>query len=126
MSDCNKARKELKLTSSCCYSCHEDFDAGDNNLCTIETNGKSYEVCCDLWDEFHARNRFPTQTNSKQPDDKLKQLLEKAYLAGFNATGEGYNGEYPFRDKDQWPDDNADWCQKRDEELKELLEETNG
>lgn len=56
----------------------------------------------------------------------VKQLLEKAYLAGFNASGEGYNGEYPFRDKDQWPDDSADWCQKRDEELKELLEETNG
>lgn len=56
----------------------------------------------------------------------LKNLLQQAYLAGFNASGEGYNGEYPFRDKDQRPDDDADWCQKRDEELKELLEETNG
>ena len=118
MSDCNKAREELELTSSCCDSCHDDFDDFDA-LCIIEANGKSYKVCCNLWDEFHARNR-------KSSVDKLKQLLEKAYLAGFSASGEGYNGEYPFRDKGLWPDDNADWCQERDEKLKELLEDKNG
>lgn len=127
MSDCNKAREELNLTSRCCGSCHDEPDFEGDNLCPIETNGKYYEVCCDLWDEFYARERLTTQVNiEQQPADKLKQLLEKAYLAGFNASGEGYNGEYPFRDKGQWPDDNADWCQERDESLKELLEETNG
>lgn len=27
---------------------------------------------------------------------ELVEALEKAYLSGFNASGEGYNGEYPF------------------------------
>ena len=84
-----------------------------------------------IWDEQSFRDFEINRDKDtiKQLEAQLagvKQLLEKAYLAGFNATGEGYNGEYPFRDKDQWPDDNADWCQERDENLKELLEETNG
>ena len=28
--------------------------------------------------------------------ERLKGLIEKAHLEGFKASGEGYNGEYPF------------------------------
>ena len=37
-----------------------------------------------------------------------------AYLAGFNASGEGWNGEYPFSDKSKSPEDDPDWIATRD------------
>ena len=37
-----------------------------------------------------------------------------AYLAGFNASGEGWNGEYPFSDKSKSPEDDPDWIAARD------------
>ena len=36
------------------------------------------------------------------------------YLAGFNASGEGWNGEYPFSDKGKSPDANDHWLDERD------------
>lgn len=29
---------------------------------------------------------------------EVKELMRQAFLAGFAASGEGYNGEYPYRD----------------------------
>ncbi len=43
--------------------------------------------------------------------------LDAAYLAGFNASGEGYNGEYPFRDHGAHPEQDAGWIKNRDNEL---------
>jgi hypothetical protein len=43
--------------------------------------------------------------------------LKAAYLAGFNASGEGYNGEYPFGDHVQDPEEDAAWRKNRDDEL---------
>jgi hypothetical protein len=43
--------------------------------------------------------------------------LEAAYLAGFNASGEGYNGEYPFEHKGKNCTDDPIWCKDRDNEL---------
>ena len=51
----------------------------------------------------------------------MKLALDAAYLAGFNASGEGYNGEYPFSDKAYKPQDDADWVQNRDAVLREAL-----
>jgi hypothetical protein len=50
-------------------------------------------------------------------DEALKLALEAAYLAGFNASGEGYNGEYPFQQKIHSPEENAVWCKDRDNEI---------
>jgi hypothetical protein len=50
-------------------------------------------------------------------DDALKLALEAAYFAGFNASGEGYNGEYPFGDHVQDPEEDAAWRKNRDNEL---------
>ena len=50
-----------------------------------------------------------------------KEALEAAYLAGFNASGEGYNGEYPFGDKMQDPAKNPVWKKDRDNYIKEAL-----
>ena len=43
----------------------------------------------------------------------LKLALDVAYLAGFNVSGEGYNGEYPFRDHDSHPEQDACWLDER-------------
>ena len=128
MNDCNKAREELNLTRGCCTSCHEDFDHGYiTNFCTITAKGKSYEVCCDLWDEFAERQQVARRTDTEYASNlrnDLKILLQQAYLAGFNATGDGYNAEYPYDQKGQDPEDDTDWCEKRNEAIKSIMGET--
>ena len=47
-------------------------------------------------------------------------LLRAAYLAGFNASGEGWNGEYPFHDKGDTPESNPHWIETRDKNLAPL------
>lgn len=39
----------------------------------------------------------------------LEDVFKAGYLAGFLNTGEGYNGEYPFGDKNLRPEDDAHW-----------------
>jgi len=46
-------------------------------------------------------------------DEALKLALEAAYLAGFNASGEGYNGEYGI----DCPEENAIWKRDRDNDI---------
>jgi hypothetical protein len=45
--------------------------------------------------------------------ETMKLALEAAYLAGFNATGEGYNGEYGIG----YPEQDVDWIKNRNEAL---------
>jgi len=52
---------------------------------------------------------------------EIQVLLNSAYLSGFKASSEGYNAEYPFKDIGFSPDDDADWCNKRDEAVTEIL-----
>jgi hypothetical protein len=56
-------------------------------------------------------------------NDALKLALEAAYLAGFNASAEGYNAEYPFEHNNDSPDDKPSWCVDRDNAVKEILSE---
>jgi hypothetical protein len=51
----------------------------------------------------------------------IQQALEAAYLAGFQATGEGYNAEYPFEGCN--PEANVAWVHDRDNALRQLLEQ---
>jgi hypothetical protein len=51
------------------------------------------------------------------------ETLKQAYLAGFMASGEGYNGEYPFQDNERNPEDDSAWCQKRDNALRTAIEQ---
>jgi hypothetical protein len=46
---------------------------------------------------------------------EIKLAIETAYLAGFNASGEGYNGEYPFEHRN--PEDDAYWVEKRNQAI---------
>lgn len=52
---------------------------------------------------------------------EYREMLERAYLAGFAASGEGWNGEYPFEEEN--PLDDAYWTEIRDEFLAEILAE---
>jgi hypothetical protein len=54
-------------------------------------------------------------------DEALKLALEAAYLSGFNASGEGYNGEYPFGDRSEHPEQDKNWCAERDDFIKQAL-----
>ena len=48
--------------------------------------------------------------------------LKEAYLAGFNASREGCNGECnSFMYKGLSPEQDVDWCEDRDEAIKEIL-----
>jgi hypothetical protein len=50
--------------------------------------------------------------------------LQAAYLAGFNASAEGYNGEYPYADNSAWPEADSAWVAQRDRNLKEIVSAT--
>jgi hypothetical protein len=60
---------------------------------------------------------------SQHPIEAMRQALEAAYLAGFNASGEGYNGEFPFQDRSCSPEDDPQWCQKRGDALRTAIAE---
>ncbi len=53
---------------------------------------------------------------------RFKTFMRESYLQGFNASGEGYNGEYPFQDKNREPEADADWCANRDQAINKILE----
>jgi hypothetical protein len=52
-----------------------------------------------------------------------QQLMEKAYLAGFLASADGYNGQCPFDQCGQEIESDEDWCIDRDDALRQLLEQ---
>lgn len=51
----------------------------------------------------------------------IQELLRAAYLAGFDASSEGYNAEWPFGDNRENPADDPHWCTKRDLALSDVL-----
>jgi len=51
----------------------------------------------------------------------LVQLLNAAYLAGFNDSAEGWNGEYPFSDNNIKLTSHDGWMQDRDKAINKLL-----
>jgi len=67
-------------------------------------------VVCQAWEQFEVKW------------GKVTQALNAAYLAGFNASCEGHNGEYPFDDKGINPADDPAWCTRRDRNLAKINE----
>ena len=61
-------------------------------------------------------------TETTTPEgDAISRALQRAYLAGFNAAGEGYNGEYPFSDSGRCPSSDEDWITGRDMVIEKLI-----
>lgn len=50
----------------------------------------------------------------------LEGALRDAYLAGFCASAEGWNGEFPFAHYEQNPEQDAQWVAKRDAALAKI------
>lgn len=50
-----------------------------------------------------------------------EEHLRRAFLAGFKASAEGNNGEYPYADNGTCPSDNHKWRVVRNAAVKELL-----
>lgn len=58
--------------------------------------------------------RAMTDADARAALDRLIREAEaQGYLAGFNASGEGWNGEYPFADYGKNPEEDADWVERR-------------
>lgn len=73
-----------------------------------------------------AKNQLPpigTPTLGKFYIQRLplapRTAIEEAYLRGFSASGEGWNGEYPF-DKSRDPEKDAKWVAQRELDLEDL------
>ena len=52
----------------------------------------------------------------------VKEMLELAYWCGFMASGEGYNGEFPFYQKGTNPEDDENWCARCDLSVKTIMD----
>jgi hypothetical protein len=70
-----------------------------------------------LADVDHALRSFPirpdaTAALARALKAERVKALEEAYLAGFKASGEGWNGEFPFEGED--PEKDAHWVERRD------------
>lgn len=65
-------------------------------------------------DHSQACIRALTDADARAALDRLIREAEaQGYLAGFNASGEGWNGEYPFADYGKNPEEDADWVERR-------------
>lgn len=52
---------------------------------------------------------------------KLIEALQLAFLAGFEISGEGWNGEYPFSDHKETPLDDEHFLERRDVAVAAIL-----
>ena len=55
--------------------------------------------------------------------DAILKLMEAAYLAGFNASGEGYNAELRDEGMDRPVDQDEYWCVQRAKALTAIAKE---
>jgi hypothetical protein len=53
----------------------------------------------------------------------VKEMLELAYFDGFMASGEGYNGEFPYTQKGIDPSTEQYWCNDREFAVKTIMED---
>lgn len=65
-----------------------------------------------------ARDALAMPSDSTALDSAIRQAKREGYVAGFMASGEGWNGEYPFQDKGMNPLDDEDFVERMAEELK--------
>ena len=45
---CSDVDTLLEMDSICCESCHQDYDAGEDEPTDFTINGARYKVCCRL------------------------------------------------------------------------------
>ena len=75
--------------------------------------------------DFNLRERIRAALSSNFAVVPL-DALNKAYLLGFNVSGEGYNGEFPFADRGKNPEKDIDWVKERDQQIEAMLAAAEG
>lgn len=53
--------------------------------------------------------------------DEIEEMLCKAVLHGFNMSGEGWNGEYPFDYDGHVIENDEHYCEGRDRHIEEAM-----
>lgn len=53
----------------------------------------------------------------KGVEDERERAWKQGYAAGFKSSGEGYNGEFPFADRNVVPEHDPGWLKDRDRAL---------
>jgi len=71
---CEAIKKKYNLTSSCCSTCHTNYDDYDVSMHLIEVDDGFYEVCCDVHNEFGKfKPQDTTDEHAKKPVDSDNQ-----------------------------------------------------
>ena len=81
----------------------------------LTKKGKRYARA--IW---NTRADIPPTLEAALALPEIAALVEDAYYHGFTISGEGWNGEYPFRDNNLDPRTDEEWVKNRDEELAAL------
>ncbi len=71
-------------------------------------------------DPVPAARRSPLE-HERDAGPVILAVMRAAYLAGFNDSGEGWNGEWPFGDRGLHPEGDDFWCKERDKAIDDLL-----
>lgn len=62
-------------------------------------------------DVIKATHNATTEITALRAEvERLRGLMKRAYIGGFDASAEGYNGEYPFQDNNRKPQSDPDFC----------------
>ena len=52
ISYCQEFSLKFDIPLKCCDSCHDDFDSGYSDLCEIELQNVTYQVCCRMFNNY--------------------------------------------------------------------------
>jgi hypothetical protein len=56
LGECDEARKNLGLKSSCCENCHSELMNNPNDSYIIWESNGYYAVCCHVFEEWKAKD----------------------------------------------------------------------
>jgi len=82
-----------------------------------------YRQCGKCGERWEFGTASTCKCKDAQQQKPVQELMQKAYLAGFLASGDGYNGQCPFDQCGQQVESDEDCCIDRDDALRQLLEQ---
>jgi hypothetical protein len=93
-----------------------DPDGAGTCACSYDQPG---DVCL-----FHSPKLAAAEARIAKLEAEGEKVAKAAFLAGFNISGEGWNGEYPFGDKCKSPETDASFLDERAAAIRALKEPT--